>query len=183
MHTIVHVLSILLVSIGMGLAVAHALECPGKRRLSRDQYFAVQQIYHPGFTIGGLAEVAGLLATLWLLVITPVVSVAFWLIAGAFSALLLAHAVYWSVNRSWLEDRNIGAAGAAFLSGGAPIGSGDWEALRDRWERSHIARAILMFIGFAMLAVALSESAALTSDWFNTPGQAMRAFDAKFTPL
>ena len=40
----------------MALALAHALEYPGKRRLDRDTYFKVQAIYYPGFTIGGAGE-------------------------------------------------------------------------------------------------------------------------------
>src|SRR5262249_59796352 len=49
--------AIVLSAVGMGLSLAHALELPGKRRLSRDAYFAVQTIYYPGFTIAApLAE-------------------------------------------------------------------------------------------------------------------------------
>jgi hypothetical protein len=40
------------VGVVMGLSLAHTLELPGKRRLNREQYLAVQTIYYPGFTIG-----------------------------------------------------------------------------------------------------------------------------------
>src|SRR5205823_4785915 len=43
-------------AVAMSLALAHALELPGKLRLGREQYLAVQAIYYPGFTIGGVAE-------------------------------------------------------------------------------------------------------------------------------
>jgi hypothetical protein len=36
--------SLLLVSVAMALALAHALELPGKMRLDRETYFAVQRI-------------------------------------------------------------------------------------------------------------------------------------------
>lgn len=54
------ILTAALVGIAVITAVAHALELPGKRRLSRDTYFAVQQIYYPGFTVAGIAEPAAL---------------------------------------------------------------------------------------------------------------------------
>jgi hypothetical protein len=47
------VITLVLVAIAMALSLAHALEFPGKLRLSREHYLAVQTIYYPGFTIGG----------------------------------------------------------------------------------------------------------------------------------
>jgi hypothetical protein len=44
--------SVVLVSAAYALALAHVLELPGKLRLDRNTYLAVQQIYYPGFTIG-----------------------------------------------------------------------------------------------------------------------------------
>jgi hypothetical protein len=57
------IVSVALVALAMAPAVAHALELPGKLRLSREAYLTVQRIYYPGFTIvGGIAEVGGLAA-------------------------------------------------------------------------------------------------------------------------
>lgn len=67
-----HVLSIILVAVGVGLALAHALELPGKRRLDEATFRAVQTIYYPGFTIGGVfGEPLAFLATAGLLALTP----------------------------------------------------------------------------------------------------------------
>jgi hypothetical protein len=55
------ILTVLVVAVAMALALAHALELPGKLRLTKAQYLAVQPIYYPGFTIGGVAEPLGLL--------------------------------------------------------------------------------------------------------------------------
>jgi hypothetical protein len=49
-------------------SVAHALELPGKRRLTREQYFAVQPIYYPGFTVIGGTEPLSILVLAILLV-------------------------------------------------------------------------------------------------------------------
>jgi hypothetical protein len=64
-------------------------------RLSKEQYLAIQQIYYPGFTIGGVAEPIDLLMILLLVFLTPAGSLAFWLKMTAFVALLALHACYW----------------------------------------------------------------------------------------
>jgi hypothetical protein len=61
------IVTIVIVSIAMALGVAHALELPGKLRLPKEHYLAIQQIYYPGFTYGGFAEPIGLLLLLVLL--------------------------------------------------------------------------------------------------------------------
>jgi hypothetical protein len=71
MFLILQVGTVFLVAIAMSLALAHALELPGKMRLSKETYIAVQTIYYPGFTYGGLSEVLGMLMTLILLLATP----------------------------------------------------------------------------------------------------------------
>jgi hypothetical protein len=88
------VLAVLLVSVSMALSLAHALELPGKLRLPREAYMAVQPMYYPGFTIGGfVGEFGGLVSTLVLLAVTPAEGAAFWLILVALFALIGAHAV------------------------------------------------------------------------------------------
>ncbi|MGQ0445171.1 MAG: hypothetical protein ACT4O2_08630 [Beijerinckiaceae bacterium] len=56
----------------MALSLAHALEYPGKFRLPRETYLAVQTIYYPGFTIGGAAEPLAIAALAGLLAMTAV---------------------------------------------------------------------------------------------------------------
>ena len=58
------VLTVLLAAITVGLALAHALEYPGKLRLDEQTYTVVQTIYYPGFTIGGIAEPMAAIAVL-----------------------------------------------------------------------------------------------------------------------
>jgi hypothetical protein len=48
MVDILQVLAVLLVAVAMSLALAHALELPGKMRLSKEAYYAMQPIYDPG---------------------------------------------------------------------------------------------------------------------------------------
>jgi hypothetical protein len=65
------VLSVLIASLALALAVAHALERPGKMRLERESYLTVQRIYYPGFTFGGISEPVAAILTVVLLFSPP----------------------------------------------------------------------------------------------------------------
>jgi hypothetical protein len=164
--TLLEVVTVLLVAVAMGLALAHAVELPGKLRLSRETYLQVQPIYYPGFTIGGaLGELGGMIAVLLLLLISPLaLDGRFWLMVGAFLALAAMHAVYWlltrPVNNFWLPDFQLESAAADFFGAGslsAPEGSvtPEWTELRDQWEYSHVIRAILGLLSLALLTAAV----------------------------
>ncbi|THK36190.1 DUF1772 domain-containing protein [Ensifer sp. MPMI2T] len=159
------VLTITVVAVAMALALAHALELPGKLRLAKEQYFTIQPIYYPGFTFGGAAEPLGLLLSAILLFLTPPGTLAFWLIASAFIGLLAMQAIYWilthPVNNFWLKDVELRGVSAGFFSLAAsrdPARSGDpdWTNLRDQWEFSHVARAVLGLISFILLVMAVA---------------------------
>ncbi len=155
------VLTLLLSAITMGLALAHALEFPGKLRLDERTYRAVQTIYYPGFTIGGLVGEAGALVLLpVLLFLMPFGTSQFWWSAVAFGFLALGHATYWLVthptNSAWLQDADLSRIGGAFFSVGAG-GDADWRHLRNVWEYSHIARAGLGGAAVVAMAVSLTK--------------------------
>jgi hypothetical protein len=159
------VLTVLVVAVAMALALAHALELPGKLRLTKAQYLAVQPIYYPGFTFGGLAEPLGILLTLVLVLVLPWGSVTFWLVGAAFLALIAMHGCYWllthPVNNFWLKGFKLEGAGRGFfafdpLRQQAESGTPDWRALRDRWEYSHVLRAGLGLVALALLVTAVA---------------------------
>jgi hypothetical protein len=163
MIAILQVASLVLVAIAMALALAHALEFPGKRRLDKATYAAVQTIYYPGFTMAGFAEVLAMPATLALLLLTPVGGAAFPLTAVAFAATVAMHAAYWvlthPINRFWLEGQELGALGKGFFGldptkRGRQEGGDPWKRYRNRWEYSHVLRALLASAAFLALAVA-----------------------------
>jgi hypothetical protein len=164
MTEIVLVLATLLVAVVMGLSLAHALELPGKLRLGRDAYLATQTIYYPGFTLGGMVgEAGGLIVLALALLSTPAASDRFAWIAAAFVLLVLVHATYWvvthPVNGFWLKDTPLKGAGARFFST-ASTRETDWTKLRDRWEWSHVARAVLATASLLALATGLLRSGA-----------------------
>lgn len=154
------VLTAVLAAIAMVPAVAHALELPGKLRLGKHEYLAVQTIYYPGFTLAGIAEPVAILATLALLFFTPM-PMPFWLIALALAALVIMHAIFWlvtqPVNKFWLSETELTDAAKRFFgSATSNAGEADWTALRDRWEWSHLARAIVAAVAFVLLVIAIA---------------------------
>jgi Domain of unknown function (DUF1772) len=160
---VVQILTLLAVAVTMALALAHALELPGKMRLSKEAYYEVQPIYYPGFTFAGFAEPVGILLTILLLFVTPLGTVAFWLTLAALAGLISVQAVYWlfthPVNKFWLQDEKLSRAGSGFFSFAANTAQSrpaSWTELRDRWEYSHVARAVLAFASFSALAIAIS---------------------------
>jgi hypothetical protein len=165
MLLVLQVVTITLVSIAMALALAHALELPGKLRLPEETYRAVQTIYYPGFTFGGIGEGLGLLALLGLLFLMPRESAAFWLTLAAFIALAAMHGAYWllthPVNKFWVRDIGMGKAGSLFFgvhASGRPGTESDrsWTALRNQWEYSHVIRAVLGLTSLILLATAIA---------------------------
>ena len=159
------VLTVILVAVVMGMALAHALEYPGKMRLQRHDYLVTQSIYYPGFTVGGASEPLGIAATLLLLILTPHDNPAFWWTAAALLAMAATHAVFWAVtqpvNRYWVGQLRLTSAAQKFFSVEENAGQGSilldrWEGLRNRWEYSHITRAVLAATGLITLTVAVA---------------------------
>lgn len=162
MLCVLQILTVLVVAVAMALSLAHALELPGKMRLTKEAYYAMQPIYYPGFTIGGFAEPAGILLTIVLLFVTPF-GMAFWLTVAALVGLIGMQAVYWifthPVNKFWLQDEKLGRVGSGFFSFAAKTarsGPVTWTELRDRWESSHVARAVFAFVSLSALVIAIA---------------------------
>jgi hypothetical protein len=95
MFDALRILTLLLVVLAMTPALAHALELPGKLRLSKDTYIATQPIYYPGFTIAGICEPLATISTAILLFATPLGSADFWLTLVALLGLVGMHVAYW----------------------------------------------------------------------------------------
>ena len=120
MFDVLQVLTVILVALAMAPALAHALELPGKMRVAKDVYFAIQPIYYPGFTIAGVSEPLSIISTIILLILTPLGSAAFWLTLVALLGLVGMQAVYWlfvhPVNQFWLQGEQLSGVGAGFFS-------------------------------------------------------------------
>ncbi|TQI74739.1 hypothetical protein FHT98_2502 [Bosea sp. AK1] len=155
------ILGLLLVAVTMGLSLAHALEFPGKLRLDETTYRAVQAIYFPGFTIGGLVgEVGGMVVLAILLFFTPTGTERFWWTTGALGLLIAVHATYWlvthSVNSAWLKDSELGGT-SQLIFGLFSSPDSDWRHMRNVWEWSHVLRACFATLGLLSMSVAIAQ--------------------------
>jgi hypothetical protein len=152
------ILSLLLVAVTFGTALAHALELPGKLRLDESTYKKVQTII-PGFTVGGLVgEFGGIVALAVLLTLIPYGTTRFWWTAPALLLMLATHATYWllthPVNNFWVKDVALSAAGSTFFSAFAR--GQTWTELRNASELSHVVRTCFSGLGLIAIAVATS---------------------------
>jgi Domain of unknown function (DUF1772) len=169
MFSVLQILTTMLVAVAMALSLAHALELPGKMRLDKEAYYAMQPIYYPGFTIGGISEPASIILTIILLFFTPFGSADFWLTLLALLSLVGMQAVYWlfthPVNKFWVEGKNLDRFSSGFFSFATSSSASenehppDWTDVRNRWEYSHVARAGLALVSFIALVIAISCSA------------------------
>jgi hypothetical protein len=169
MFLIFQVLCVFLAAIAMALSLAHALELPGKLRLDKEAYCAAQTIYYPGFTWGGgFGEGLGIMAIFALLLMTPAGSAAFpWTLFGL-AGLVATHATYWilthPVNNFWLRTEKLGALGGGFFdfdplkqrASQSAANDETWRRFRDRWEFSHVLRAVFSTITLIALIVAVA---------------------------
>ena len=160
MVRVVQAVALIVTAIPMALALAHALEHPGKLRLDRDHYTAAQGIYFPGFTLAGPAEPLAPILILVLLALTPAGTPAFWLTAAAAVAAALTHLLYWvltaPVNKVWAKAAPVAGSAQRFFEAARDLpASDDWTVLRDRWERSHLVRAVTASSAFVLLAIAV----------------------------
>lgn len=162
------IVTVFFASIAMSMALAHALEYPGKLRLDERTYLAVQTIYYPGFTIGGIGEPLALIAILIFVLAIRNDRVAFGWALSALIAIAVMHGIFWIVtqptNRYWLRHQQLGATGTQFFGmerapaqGDPKVESPNWIRLRDRWEYSHIARAVLSAYAMIALVVAIAR--------------------------
>jgi hypothetical protein len=159
MITTLKLVSLLLVVATVIPTVAHALELPGKLRLTHEQYLAVQPIYYPGFTIIGAAEPLSIIVLAALLALAPGGAASFWLIAAGLVASVVTHVLYWTltapVNKVWLRNEALSGSAQRFFGAGGSLTESDWTMLRDRWERSHLYRAATSVSALILVAVAV----------------------------
>jgi len=141
-RTLVRFCSIVFVALALAPSLAHLLELPHKIRLSRDDYFTVQQIYR-GWSWLGIVIILAMASTLSLAVVSRRNRRALAWALAAFLAAAATQAVFWAftfpTNRAtenWTKRPD------------------DWEQQRARWEYSHATGAGLNL--FALVAVTLA---------------------------
>jgi hypothetical protein len=97
-----------------------------------------------------------------LLAFTPYGTTVFWLVVASLLAAMVTHALYWTVtapvNKIWLRNETLSGGAPRFFGASGDISEADWTALRDRWERSHLYRAVSSLVALILLSLALVTS-------------------------
>jgi len=177
MIRVLEIATVFVTALAISLALAHALEWPGKRRLDQQTYRAVQTIYYPGLTFGGFSEWIAIVAMIAVLWTTPRDATQFVWFASALISLVAMHAVYWvvthPVNKFWLAGANFVAAWRQVFQN--RFGDGrQGTSLRDRAVET-VARAVGIFsrrshlprsVGAARSAACVGEVMPSMKDFF-----------------
>jgi len=137
------VVSLLLATLALMPAAAHALELPNKIGLSGIEYLTVQRLYR-GWAFARVIVAAALVSMLVLLFMVRELPTAFALAWVAFLCLAGTQLVFWI----FTQPVNRVTANWTFLPG-------DWSELRRRWEYSHAASAALNLAALVALIVCL----------------------------
>jgi hypothetical protein len=150
------VITILLVALLTGLALAHILEQPAKLQYDAALYLLLQQSLYvqwgpPHF--GGVLEPAAIVATGLLVFLIRKSRAGLFYSMGALGLLLLAFPVVFF----WL----VAPANAAFLGATHASIPANWTDLRSSWETGHAIRFALQFAALVLLTVSLSRDTGL----------------------
>jgi Anthrone oxygenase len=139
---------IMLTAISMATAFAHLLEMPAKLKFDSSKWLALlQTLYPPAFgPIGGVAEVGAVVGIVLLAFVVRRRRAAFrWTLLAAV-CLISAHACFWIL---------VAPVNAAMLPLTPETLPPDWTRLRDQWEYTHAARAVLQIMALGGLVVSL----------------------------
>jgi Domain of unknown function (DUF1772) len=140
-------LTIMLTAMSLGPALGHLLELPAKMMYDGVLWLTVSKTLYATFgTIGAAFEVGAVITTVVLAILVRQQRPAFgWTILAAV-CVLLTHAAFWI----WLAPVN--ATIAALTLETLPA---DWMALRNQWEYTHAARAVLQIVALGALAISI----------------------------
>jgi hypothetical protein len=142
--SLVEFLAVVLTALALVPAAAHVMELPNKLPMSREAYLIVQRVYR-GWNLSAFVVIGALIATLVLMVLVD--GAAFVPALLGFLAIVATQVVFWTftypvnkITRNWTRVPE------------------DWTKLRDRWEISHAASAVLNFIAVVCVTVAVLRS-------------------------
>lgn len=140
--------TIMLTALSMGTVLCHLLEMPPKMTLDGAVWLMLlQTLYPPAFgTVGAFFEVGAPITAVVLVFLVRKREPAFaWTLVGA-ACLAAAHAAF------WICVAPVNATMGPLTPETLPA---NWMALRDQWEYTHAARAILQIIALGALVFSL----------------------------
>lgn len=140
--------TVMLIGLSMGPALCHLLEMPAKMTYDGSLWLTLlHTLYPPAFgTVGAFFEVGAVVTAVALAFLVRQRRPAFgWTLLGAL-CLVTAHATFWI----WIAPVN--ATMAPLTPETLPA---DWMRLRDHWEYTHAARAVLQTIALGALVFSI----------------------------
>ena len=76
------------------------------------------------------------------------------------AVLVAVQVIFWTmtqpVNKYWLQNTELSCVATHFFETGSAATTGAWTMMRDRWERSHVLRAIASVIAMLLLTTAVA---------------------------
>lgn len=140
-------LTIMFVALSLAPALAHLLELPAKMSYDGTLWLTISQTLYGAFgTFGAAFEVGAVITTVILAILVRQRRPAFaWTLLGAI-CMVAVHAAFWI----WLAPVN--ATIAALTPETLPA---DWMELRNQWEYTHAARAVLQIIALSALVFSI----------------------------
>ena len=134
-------------ALSMGMALCHLLEMPAKMTYDGALWLRLLQTLYGAFgTIGAFIEVGAVITAVVLAILVRRRRPAFgWTLLGAL-CLVAAHLAWWV----WVAPVN--ATMAPLTPETLPA---DWMRLRDQWEYTHAARAVLQIIALGALVLSI----------------------------
>jgi hypothetical protein len=140
-------ITIMFIALSMGIAFCHLLEMPAKITYDAALWLTLLQTLYGAFgTVGASIEVGAVLTAVVLVFLVRQRRPAFgWTLLGAL-CVVAAHVAWWV----WVAPVN--ATMAPLTPETLPEG---WMRLRDQWEYTHAARAILQIIALGALVFSI----------------------------
>lgn len=152
-------ITVMFIGLSMGTALCHLLEMPAKMTYEGSLWLTLLQTLYPAFgTIGAFFEVGAVILTVILAFLVRQRRPAFtWTLLGAL-CMVTAHGIFWI----WIAPVN--AVMASLTPETLPA---DWMNLRDQWEYTHAARALLEIIALGSVVYSILVETPLQA--FNPP--------------
>jgi hypothetical protein len=139
--------TIMLTALSMGTALCHLLEMPAKITYEGALWLTLlQTLYPPAFgTIGAFFEVGAVVTAVMLAFLVRRRPAFVWTLLGAL-CLVMAHAAFWI----WVAPVN--STMSPLTPETLPA---DWMRLRNQWEYTHAARAVLQIVALGALVFSI----------------------------
>jgi len=139
----VQFVALVLMALALVPSGAHFFGLPNKIGLAQDAYFTAQSIYR-GWALFGIVSFGALFANAILAFMLRREGAPFWLAVTAAASVVVMLAVFFT----WTYPGNVATENWTRIPA-------DWQALRTRWEYSHALNAVVMFVGFCALVLAV----------------------------